>query len=138
MRRILSLLLLIPMAALVACGPPSHTPTWPRGYAGLRGMMNHLPDGRWQFVLEMPNPDRNRDYRVESREPLEIAVERDAPRSRAVWITSAARVDSGQPFQLKIWADGDDFPIEVGYPAGGRNYQREGVSALILLSISRR
>jgi len=43
LRRILSLLLLI---TGLGCITPDHAPTWPRGYQGLRGVMNHLPDGR--------------------------------------------------------------------------------------------
>lgn len=96
--------------------------------------MNHLPDGRWQFVLEMPNPDRKRMYRVESIEPLEVRVEQDAPRSRAVWIADAVRVESGKAFQLKLWLDGDDFPIQVQFPTGGKDYRVEGTSSLIILS----
>lgn len=133
MRRILSLLLLI---AGLGCITPDHTPTWPRGFQGLRGVMNHLPDGRWQFVLELPNPDRKRVYRVEPLdEPLEIRIEQDTPHSRATWITTAHRVEGGQSFQLKLWADGDDFPIQVGFPQGGRDYRHEGASALVILSL---
>jgi hypothetical protein len=133
MRRILSILLLI---SGLGCITPDHTPTQPRGFQGLRGLMNHLPDGRWQFVLEMPNPNRTRIYQVEPvDEALEIQIEQDAPRSRATWIATAHRVESGQSFQLKLWADGDDFPIQVGFPPGGRDYRREGASTLVILSL---
>jgi hypothetical protein len=131
MRRLLSVL---PLVALLACVTPDHTPTWPRGFPHLRGVMNHLPDGRWQFVLELPNADRQRAYRLESTEPLAIQVEVDAPHSRATWIVAAARVDSAEPFYLKLWADGDDFPIQVGFPRGGKDYGPEGTVALVILN----
>jgi hypothetical protein len=132
MRRILSAL---PLATLVACLTPDHTPTHPRGFPGLRGVMNHLPDGRWQFVLELPNADRQRVYRIESAEPLDLRIEADAPRSRATWIAEAVRIQAGMPFQLKLWADGDDFPIQVHFPRGGKDYGREGTSTLVILSL---
>jgi hypothetical protein len=100
--------------------------------------MNHLPDGRWQFVLELPNPHRRTVYRVESLEPLDIKVEQDAPWSRAVWIVDAGRVDGIKPFQLKLWADGDDFPIQVGFPKDGRDYRHEATASLIFLSLAPR
>jgi hypothetical protein len=133
MRRILSVLSL---AGLVACITPDHTTTQPRGFPGLRGVMNHLPDGRWQFVVELPNADRLRSYRLESPgEPLDIEVEVDVPRSRATWFAGADRVQGGRPFQLRLWADGDDFPLQVLFPAGGKDYRREGSSALVILAL---
>jgi hypothetical protein len=131
MRRILSCL---PLIALMACITPAHAPTRPRGFPGLHGVMNHLPDGRWQFVLELPNPDRSRVYTVESFEPLDLRVEQDAPHSRAIWIADANRVASGQSFQLKLWSDGDDFPIQVQFPRGGKDYGPEGTASLIILA----
>jgi hypothetical protein len=131
MRRILSIL---PLVAFLACVTPDHAQTHPRGFPGLQGVMNHLPDGRWQFVLEMPNPDRERTYRVESVESLDLQVELDAPRSRASWIVDAARVQTAVPFYLKLWADGDDFPIQVNFPKEGKGYGVEGTTALVILS----
>lgn len=125
---------MLPLAVLLACVTPSHTPTYPVGYPNLRGVMNHLPDGRWQFVLELPNFDRHRTYQVESGEPLDIKVEADAPRSRATWIVDARRVDKGHPFFLKVWADGDDFPVEVRFPRNGKNYGTEGALSLVILA----
>ena len=133
MRRILSVLSL---AGLVACITPDHSNIQPRGFPGLRGVMNHLPDGRWQFVVELPNADRLRTYHLESPgEALEIKLEVDAPRSRATWITGADRVESGRPFQLRLWANGEDFPLRVHFPEGGKDYRREGTSALVILSL---
>ncbi len=57
-------------------------------------MLNHLPDGRWQFVLEMPNADGRRSYRLESAEALELKLEQDTPYSRATWTVAAARVQT--------------------------------------------
>jgi hypothetical protein len=96
--------------------------------------MNHLPDGRWQFVLELPNPKKRPMYRVESLEPLDLQLEVDAPNSRATWIVDSARVQTGQSFQMKIWADGDDFPIQVHFPKGGKDYGFEGTAALVILN----
>ncbi|BDU70115.1 hypothetical protein GETHOR_22160 [Geothrix oryzae] len=131
----LTALSVAPLAALVACVTPAHTPTYPRGYPGLKGVMNHLPDGRWQFVLELPNPDRRRTYRLETEERLEVRLDLDSPKSWATWTVDAARVENGKSFQMKLWVDGDDFPLNVAYPKGGRDYGREGASALIYLSI---
>ena len=97
--------------------------------------MNHLPDGRWQFVLEMPNADRQRVYRAESTEALNLTIEPDAPHSRATWIVDAARVQTQEPFYLKLWVDGDDFPVQVHFPRGGKDYGREGVTTLVILSL---
>lgn len=132
-RRILAAL---PLVALMACAVPSHTPTYPpRGYPGLKGAMNHLPDGRWQFVVELPNPEKRHTYRLESTEALDIRMDLAEPKSWATWIVDAARVQEGKPFQMKLWADGDDFPLQIQYPAGGRDYGREGVSTLVILSL---
>lgn len=132
MRRLLAPL---PLVALMACVVPSHTPTYTRGYPGLKGVMNHLPDGRWQFVMELPNPEKRHMFQLESAEALDIRMDLAAPKSWATWTVNAARVEDGKPFQLKLWADGDDYPLLVQYPKGGRDYGREGVSALITLSI---
>ena len=132
MRRLLAPL---PLVALMACAVPSHTPTYTRGYPDLKGVMNHLPDGRWQFVMELPNPEKRHTFRLESTEALDIRMDLAEPKSWATWTVDAARVADGKPFQMKLWADGDDFPILVQYPKGGRDYGREGVGALIYLSI---
>jgi hypothetical protein len=128
------LLVPLPLVALMACAVPSHTPTYTRGYPDLKGVMNHLPDGRWQFVMELPNPETRHTYRLESTEPLEIRMDLAEPKSWATWTVDAARVADGKPFQMKLWADGDDFPLQVNYPKGGRDYGREGVGALLYLS----
>lgn len=125
----------LPLVALMACAVPSHTPTYTRGYPGLKGVMNHLPDGRWQFVMELPNPGKQHRFQLESTEALDIRMDLAEPRSWATWTVGAARVEDGKPFQMKLWADGDDYPLLVHYPKGGRDYGREGVSALIYLSI---
>ncbi len=135
MRRILSILSL-PLA--LACVTPDHTPTRPQGFPGLRGTMNHLPDGRWQFVVEIPNPERRRKLQVECLEPVDIQMEPDAPYSRATWLVEAARVEGGRPFLMKLWADGEDFPIQVQFPRGGKDYGTEGALTLVALTIINR
>ena len=96
--------------------------------------MNHLPDGRWQFVLELPNADGRRSYQLESAEALDLKLEQDTPRSRATWIVAAARVHTGEPFHLKLWADGDDFPIHVHFPKDGKDTSLVGPTTLVILA----
>ncbi|WP_306591391.1 hypothetical protein [Geothrix sp. 21YS21S-4] len=116
---------LAPLAVLSACVTPSSTPLHPQGVPGLRGVMNHLPDGRWQVVLELPNPHRDRVYRVVSREPLDIRVEEDAPHSRATWIVESGRVAEGRPFDLTVEMGRETFPVQVAFLKNGKPSARD-------------